>query len=177
MNGSFFCPFCCSSQQKQEYVEDGVRKARCASCGCPAETGPVEPKAAIFDRPKVLCIDDDRLLLGLFRDTLESNGFEALTASDGPSGIEIARQEQPDAILLDVMMPRMSGFEVCRRIRSDPALAATPIIIMTAITDPSLKEKGAEAGADLAIPKPFNPMQIVEMLDKAIKLGAKRKKR
>ena len=84
MTGTFFCPFCCSSQQKQEYVEDGVRKLRCASCGCPAESGPVETREPIFDRPKVLCIDDDRLLLGLFRDTLESNGFEALTASDGP---------------------------------------------------------------------------------------------
>ena len=177
MKGTFFCPFCVSSQQKQEYEEDGVRKVRCASCGCPAETGPVETKESLFERPKVLCIDDDRLLLGLFRDTLESNGFEPLTASDGPSGIEMARQERPDVILLDVMMPKMSGFEVCRRLRADPGLAATPIIIMTAMMDPSLKEKGTEAGADLAIPKPFNPMQIVAMLDKAISLGAKRRKR
>jgi DNA-binding response OmpR family regulator len=177
MSDTFFCPFCCSSQQKQEYEEEGVRKVRCVSCGCPAETGAVETKEAAFDRPKILCIDDDRLLLGLFRDTLETNGFEAFTAIDGPTGVEMAKRERPEVILVDVMMPKVSGFEVCRRLRAVPDLATTPIIIMTAIMDPALKEKGLEAGADLAIPKPFDPMQIVTILNNALVLASKRRKR
>jgi CheY-like chemotaxis protein len=177
MGNTFFCPFCCSNQQTQTYEEDGVRKARCTSCGCPAEVAVVEPKETAFDRPKILCIDDDRLLLGLFRDTLETHGFEALTAIDGPTGIEMAKRERPEVILLDVMMPRVSGFEVCRRLRAEPDLATTPIIIMTAIMDPALKEKGLEAGADLAIPKPSDPMQIVTILNNALVLASKRRKR
>lgn len=177
MSATFFCPFCCASQEKQEYEEDGVRKVRCASCGCPAETGVVETKKSAFERPKVLCIDDDRLLLGLFRDTMETHGFEALTAMDGPTGVELAKRERPEVILVDVMMPRVSGFEVCRRLRANPDLAETPLIIMTAITDPALKEKGLEAGADLAIPKPFDPMQIVTILNDALVLASKRRKR
>ena len=178
MGNTFFCPFCCSSQQTQVYEEDGVRKVRCTSCGCPAEAvGIVEAKETAFDRPKVLCIDDDRLLLGLFRDTLQANGFEPLTAIDGPTGVEMAKRERPEVILVDVMMPRVSGFEVCRRLRAEPELATTPIIIMTAMMDPALKEKGLEAGADLAIPKPFDPMQIVTILNNALVLASKRRTR
>jgi hypothetical protein len=115
MSDTFFCPFCCSSQQRQKYGEEGVRKVRCVSCGCPDGTGAVETKEAAFDRPKILCIDDDRLLLGLFRDTLEPNGFEAVTAIDGSTGVEMAKQERPEAILVDVRMPK--------RVRGVPARA------------------------------------------------------
>ena len=171
---TFFCPFCCSTQQKIEFVEDGQVKLRCASCGSTAEAGPVEVRESIFDRPKVLCIDDDHLLLGLVRDTLEANGFEAITATDGPAGIEIARKVRPDVILVDVLMPRMSGFEVCKRLRADPGLKETPIILMTAMSDPGLKEKGLEAGASLAMPKPFDPMQIISVINKVLALKSKR---
>ena len=171
---TFFCPFCCSTQQKIEFVEDGQVKLRCASCGSTAEAGPVEVRESIFDRPKVLCIDDDHLLLGLVRDTLEANGFEAITATDGPTGVEIARKVRPDVILVDVLMPRMSGFEVCKRLRTDPGLKETPIILMTAMSDPGLKEKGLEAGASLAMPKPFDPMQIVSVINKALASKSKR---
>lgn len=171
---TFFCPFCCSAQQQVEYVEDGQKKLRCASCGSSAEAGPVEVRESIFDRPKVLCIDDDQLLLGLVRDTLEANGFEAITATDGPSGIEVAKRVRPDVILVDVLMPRVSGFEVCRRLRADPALKSTPIIILTAVSDPGLKEKGLEAGADLAMPKPSDSMQVVSIINRALALKPKR---
>ena len=171
---TFFCPFCCSAQQKVEYVEDGVHKLRCASCGSSAEVGPVpEMKESIFDRPKILYIDDDRLLLSLVRDTLEANGFDAITATDGPSGIETAKKARPDVILLDVMMPKVSGYEVCRRLRAEPGFQRTPIIIMTAMNDPALREKGLEAGANLAIPKPINPSQVVSIINKALALKGK----
>jgi CheY-like chemotaxis protein len=172
MGSTFFCPYCCSSQEKYEYQEDGRRKFRCASCGTPAESSGLKEEST-FDRAKVLCIDDDRLLLGLVKDAIETHGFEALTATDGPSGLALAKAQRPDIILVDVMMPKMSGFEVCQHLRADPKLKGTPIIIITAMADPDLKTKGLEAGANLAIPKPFNPTQIILLIKKALELKAK----
>ncbi len=172
MGSTFFCPYCCATQERYEYMEDGRRKFRCASCGTPAEFAELKEESA-FDRAKVLCIDDDRLLLGLVKDAIEAHGYEALTASDGPSGIALAKEQQPDIILVDVMMPKMSGYEVCQRLRADPSLKRTPIVIMTAMTDPMLKTKGLEAGANLAIPKPFNPTQIIALIKKALELKGK----
>jgi DNA-binding response OmpR family regulator len=172
MGSTFFCPYCCATQEKYEFQEDGRRKYRCASCGTPAEGGGVTEEST-FGRAKILCIDDDRLLLGLVKDAIEVHGYEALTAPDGPSGMALAKEQRPDVILLDVMMPKMSGFEVCQRLREDPNLKRTPIIIMTAMTDPALKSKGSEAGANLAIPKPFNPTQIIAIIKKALELKAK----
>jgi DNA-binding response OmpR family regulator len=172
MGSTFFCLYCCSSQEKYEYQEEGRRKFRCASCGSPVEGGGLTEEST-FGRAKVLCIDDDRLLLGLVKDAIETHGFEALTAIDGPSGLALAKAQRPDIILVDVMMPKMSGFEVCQHLRADPKLKGTPIIIITAMADPDLKAKGLEAGANLAIPKPFNPTQIIVLIKKALELKAK----
>jgi DNA-binding response OmpR family regulator len=172
MGSTFFCPYCCSTQERYEYQEDGQRKFRCASCGTPVEGSGLREEST-FGRAKVLCIDDDRLLLGLVKDAIETHGFEALTATDGPSGLELAKAQHPDIILVDVMMPKMSGFEVCQHLRADPKMRGTPIIIITAMADPELKTKGLEAGANLAIPKPFNPTQIIVLIKKALELKAK----
>ncbi len=172
MGSTFFCPYCCSTQEKYEFQEDGRRKFRCASCGSPAEDSGLKEDSA-FGRSRILCIDDDRLLLGLVKDVIEAHGFEALTAADGPTGLELARTQSPDLIIVDVMMPSMSGFEVCRLLRADPKLKGTPIIIITAMADPELKTKGLESGANLAIPKPFRPTQIVTLIKKALELKAR----
>ena len=172
MGSTVFCPFCCSTQERYEYQEDGRRKFRCASCGTPVEGGGLKEEST-FGRAKVLCIDDDCLLLGLVKDAIETQGFEALTATDGPSGLALAKAQRPDVILVDVMMPKMSGFEVCQHLRADPKTRGTPIIIITAMADPELKTKGHEAGANLAIPKPFNPTQIIVLIKKALELKAK----
>jgi DNA-binding response OmpR family regulator len=172
MSSTFFCPYCCATQERYEYQEDGRRKFRCASCGTPAESVGLKEEST-FGRARILCIDDDRLLLGLVKDAIEAHGYEALTAYDGPSGLALAKEQCPDLILVDVMMPKMSGFEVCQRLRADPKLKRTPIIIMTAMADPALKSKGSEAGANLAIPKPFNPTQIIALIKKALELKAK----
>jgi CheY-like chemotaxis protein len=172
MASTFFCPYCCATQEKYEYQEDGKRKFRCASCGTPAEASGLREEST-FGRAKVLCIDDDLLLLGLVKDIMEAHGLEALTASDGPSGLALAKAERPDLILVDVMMPKMGGFEVCQRLRADPNLKGTPIIIITAMADPELKTKGLGAGANLAIPKPFKPAQIITLVKKALELKAK----
>jgi len=92
----------------------------------------------------ILCIDDDRLPLSFFTDALERRRFRTLIATDGPSGIEAARVEHPDLILLDVIMPKMSGLEVCRRLRVEPGLKDTPIVLLTALHDPHLGFEGKE---------------------------------
>ncbi len=124
------------------------------------------------DRKTVLCIDDDRLVLGVCSSALESHGYRVLMATHGRAGIAIAEKEHPALILLDILMPGMDGFEVCRQLRSDPALLHTPIVIMTAMSEPHLEVKGTEAGATLSIRKPFNPEEVVGVVEQI--LGRKR---
>ncbi len=175
MSVIYFCPQCNSNQPSFEYWEGERLKVRCQTCGYPVEEGIVDEGRVIFARPKVLCIDDDQLLLGLFRDTLASHDFQALTATDGPSGIASAKQERPDLILLDVMMPGLDGFDVCRRMRADPDLKDIPIIIVTAMLDPKLNVKGFQAGATLAMRKPFDPEQLIATIKTALALKSNRR--
>ena len=86
----------------------------------------------------------------------------------GPQGIAIAQKERPGLILLDIMMPGMDGFEVCKQLRIDPTLRHTPIVLMTAMALPDLEAKGLEAGATLSIRKPFNPEQVVSTVEQLL---------
>jgi DNA-binding response OmpR family regulator len=174
MENTVFCPYCDSTQPRYEYREGDRVKLRCQRCGCPVDEKAVETETATFNRAKVLCIDDDRLLLALFADTLTASAYTPLTATDGPSGIDLAKKERPDLIILDVMMPKVSGFEVCRRMRADPDLQHTPIIIVTAMHDPNLNIKGFEAGANLAMQKPFSSKELIKTVKTALALKAKR---
>ena len=173
---TIFCSYCNSTQPRYEYKEGGRVKYRCQSCGCPVDVGSLDTDkaATVFGRAKILCIDDDRLLLSLFSDALEAYSYQPLTAIDGPSGIEMAKKERPDLIILDVMMPKMSGFEVCRRLRAEPEFKDTPIIILTAMNDPDLNVKGFQAGATLAMRKPFGPKDLIGTIKTALSLKAKR---
>ena len=119
-------------------------------------------------RPTILLIDDDRLVLGVCSGALEDHGYRVVMATHGHAGIAMAQHERPALILLDIMMPDMNGFEVCRHLRADPALRHTPIILMTAMKEPELEAKGAEAGATLSIRKPFDPEQIANAVDQAL---------
>jgi DNA-binding response OmpR family regulator len=173
MSVTYFCFHCNANQLTFEYYEGAHLKVRCQVCGYPVEEGVVQKEGVTFGRPKILCIDDDQLLLGLFTHALESYDFQVLTATDGPSGIEKAKKERPDLVVLDVMMPGMDGFEVCRRMRADPDLKGTPIIIVTAMEDPKLNVKGFQAGANLATRKPFEPKKLVDTIRTALALKAK----
>ena len=174
MTATYFCPHCGSNQPSYEYWEHGELKARCLTCGYPINEAAIGTASPPTTRSKVLCIDDDRLLLGLFALLLKDTDFEPLTADDGPSGIDTAKRERPALILLDVMMPGMDGFEVCRRMRADPDLKDTPIIIVTAIMDPKLNVKGFQAGATLAMQKPFEPQKLLSTVKTALALKANR---
>ena len=119
-------------------------------------------------RPTVLWIDDDRLVLGACAPVLERHGYRVLVATDGATGIATAKQERPDVILLDVMMPTMTGFEVCQQVRADPTLKATPIILLTALEDQGVRTMGEKAGATTTLRKPFGPEDVVDFLNKLV---------
>jgi len=113
---------------------------------------------------RALIIDDDRDLLLLVRRTLEfTAGWEVVTAASGASGLEVARAAAPDVILVDVMMPELDGYEVCRRLKADPATAAVPVVLLTARRDLD-QRRLAEAGAAGVVSKPFQPEDLARQV-------------
>lgn len=110
------------------------------------------------DPSTLLVVDDEPKALILLRHLAEPEGHRVLTAERGADAL--AQREHPDVILLDVMMPEMDGFEVCRRLRADPALATVPIILLTALDDRESRLHGLEAGADDFITKPFDSSEL-----------------
>jgi two-component system alkaline phosphatase synthesis response regulator PhoP len=110
---------------------------------------------------RILVVDDDPDIVRLVRGYLEKAGFRVLTAFDGASALHLLRVEQPDLIILDLMLPDWDGWEITRRIRADSRLAALPIIMLTARVDDADKILGLELGADDYMTKPFNPREVV----------------
>ena len=161
--GMFSCPYCFSMQRKEAYMKDGKRRFRCESCGCPVEEYSVQA-TSLFHQPKVLFVDDDPLLAALVRAALREHGFEVFTAADGRSGLDVARQEKPEIIVADVLMPRMSGFEFCRTLRADPEFRDTPIVMVSSRPDPLLEEKGRAAGANLSVMKPSDLDELAQLV-------------
>jgi CheY-like chemotaxis protein len=148
-------------------------------CGFPVESGLVLESAETLGLPrppevKILCVDDDPLILQLNGDTLRFHGYKVLTALDGPSALEIAARERPALVLLDIMMPGMDGFEVCRRLKADPVLRSIPIILLTAMTDTKLNVRAFDAGAELALRKPAEPAMVLRTVEAALALTATR---
>jgi len=110
---------------------------------------------------KVLVVDDNLQNLELLVAYLDALPCEVSTASDGVEALEKVRQVDPDLILLDIMMPRMSGFEVCRKIKSDPETRDIPIVMVTALNELGDIERGVESGTDDFITKPVNRLELV----------------
>ncbi|NIA56740.1 response regulator [Massilia sp. TW-1] len=108
------------------------------------------------NQPLILAVDDEASNLQLLRQILQGH-YRLRFAKDGPRALELAREETPDLILLDVMMPGMSGYEVCAALKADPALAAVPVIFVTALNDTADELEGFEAGAVDYITKPVSP--------------------
>jgi signal transduction histidine kinase/response regulator RpfG family c-di-GMP phosphodiesterase len=126
-------------------------------------------------QPKILAIDDHRdnliTLQAVLKDALP--GYNLLTALDGAAGIEIARSEDPDAILLDIVMPNMDGFEVCTRLKADGRMKDIPVIFLTALgTDRESRVRALEVGAEAFLSKPWNDQELVAQIRAMIKLKA-----
>lgn len=114
--------------------------------------------------PVVLVADDDEDILTLVGLRLERAGYEVLTAKDGVEALEIVEQRTPDVAVVDVMMPRMDGHELVRRLRARPETATLPILVLTAAVHDRVAEASAEAGADAHMRKPFSPKDLVARL-------------
>lgn len=110
---------------------------------------------------RILVVDDDKSILKVVRSYLEQSNYQVLTASDGETALHTLRRERPDLLVLDLMIPAPDGWEITRRVRSDKALAALPIIILTARVEDTDKIVGLELGADDYITKPFNAREVV----------------
>lgn len=111
---------------------------------------------------KVLVVDDEEFVRQLIQIKLRFCGLETIEAGNGVEAIEKAMSEKPDLILLDVMMPKMNGFEACQRLKGHPETAQIPIVMLTARGDPSAKERGENAGALEYLTKPFSPQKLAE---------------
>src|SRR6202023_2077523 len=107
---------------------------------------------------KILIIEDEANIVQLIRLYLEQAGFTVLAASDGAAGLELHAREQPDLVILDLMLPALDGMEVCRRIRT---WASTPILMLTARQGEEDRIAGLELGADDYLVKPFSPRELV----------------
>jgi len=123
---------------------------------------------------KVLIIEDERDILDLVRHYLEKEGFRPRTATDGTAGLAAVRQEHPDVIVLDLMLPGMDGLELCKKLRADPATALTPIIMLTAKAEESDKIVGLELGADDYLTKPFSPKELVARIKALLRRADRR---
>ncbi|WP_022729507.1 PleD family two-component system response regulator [Fodinicurvata sediminis] len=119
---------------------------------------------------RILVVDDTPVNVRLLEAKLTAEYFDVLTANDGPSALEVAEREIPDVILLDVMMPGMDGFEVCRRLRENPALGHIPVVMITALTDVSDRVRGLEAGADDFLSKPVNDVALFARVRSLVRL-------
>jgi two-component system phosphate regulon response regulator PhoB len=110
---------------------------------------------------KILVVEDEAPIVTLLRYNLEREGFEVLEAGDGEEAMLLAMEKNPDLILLDWMLPLLSGVEVCRRLRRTPETKAIPVIMLTARGDEGDRIRGLNAGADDYITKPFSPSELI----------------
>lgn len=110
---------------------------------------------------KALIVDDERDLVELVRFHLEKEGLTCLQTGDGVTALRLVREQRPDLLILDLMLPEMDGLEVCRNLRRDPATARLPIIMLTAKAEEIDRVVGLELGADDYIVKPFSPREFI----------------
>ncbi|MBC6938384.1 MAG: response regulator [Chloroflexi bacterium] len=122
---------------------------------------------------KVLIVDDEAFIRQLIEQTLEeleAANIEILTASNGEAALQIIQETKPDLVFLDVMMPKLNGFEVCRIVKQEPALSGTYIIMLTAKGQEFDRHRGQQVGADVYMTKPFDPDELLNLAVKALAL-------
>jgi two-component system alkaline phosphatase synthesis response regulator PhoP len=126
---------------------------------------------------KILLVDDDADFVEATKIILENKSYDVAVAYDGKTGLGKVETEQPDLIILDVMMPEIDGYEVCAKLKSDPHYGHIPILLLTAVgeaisTTKYTREMGMKIEADDYIPKPVEPMELVERVEKLIRISA-----
>jgi class 3 adenylate cyclase len=122
--------------------------------------------------PRILVVDDNPANVDILQARLVANGYEILTASDGEQALQAIREHQPDLVLLDVMMPKLDGIEVCRRVRADPSIPFVPIILVTAKSEPKDVVAALEAGGDEYLTKPVDQAALVARVKSMLRIKA-----
>jgi two-component system alkaline phosphatase synthesis response regulator PhoP len=121
-----------------------------------------------MDKGKVLVVDDEVYILHILEFSLGAEGFEVISASNGELAVEKAKQEKPNLIVLDIMMPVLDGYETCRRLKQDPETRDIPVVLLTAKGRDVDKRLGFEVGAVDYVIKPFSPSRLIERIEEII---------
>jgi len=122
-----------------------------------------------MDKKKILLVDDENDLVETLGYRLEANNYEVIKAFDGQEGLDKARKESPDLIILDLMLPKLDGYKVCRMLKFDDKYSKIPIILFTARAQESDKKTGEEVGADAYVTKPFEPVVLLAKIKDLLK--------
>ena len=115
---------------------------------------------------KILVVDDERHIVRLVEINLQRAGYDVVTAYDGVEALEKVKSEKPDMLVLDVMMPRMDGFEVLGKLQSDPSTSEIPVIMLTAKAQDADIFKGWQSGVSSYLTKPFNPRELLTFVER-----------
>ncbi len=117
-----------------------------------------------MQRQKILVADDDPDIVDIIQTVLEGEGFQVLVAADGEEALRKVKEERPDLLLLDIMMPKLDGYQVCQQVKDDVSLSSIPVVIISARGQKSDKDKGFRAGVCDYIVKPFDPLELPEIV-------------
>ncbi|PLX93353.1 MAG: two-component system response regulator [Desulfuromonas sp.] len=119
-----------------------------------------------MSKKKILIVEDEESLLKLESILLTSKGYEVRGVANGQAALDVLAEEKPDLVLLDIMLPELDGFEVCRRIKSDEATRNIPVVMLTAKKSREDMAKGEKVGADWYITKPFKSAMVIETIQR-----------
>lgn len=120
------------------------------------------------NKKKILLVDDEQDMVYAVKMQLEASGFKVLTAQDGQEGLDKARKENPDLIILDLMLPRIDGYKVCRMLKFDEKYKNIPVIIYTARAQEADEKLGYEVGANAYMTKPFDPRKLLAKINELL---------
>ncbi len=120
-------------------------------------------------KKRILVVDDEPHILELVKISLEGDHFEILQAANGDEGLKLAGQKHPDLILLDIQMPGMDGYEVCRKLKTTKETEAIPVLILTSKDKPVDKERWRDSGASAYLTKPFSPLKLLAVVKEQLK--------
>ena len=126
------------------------------------EENPQKPAAATD--AAILIVDDSRTIVHAFKTMLEGAGYQTLSALDGVQAVHVAKHQLPDLILMDIQLPKISGLDVIRRLRTEAATAATPIVALTSFALSGDDQKAKDAGATAYLTKPFSPLALLALI-------------
>jgi two-component system alkaline phosphatase synthesis response regulator PhoP len=128
----------------------------------------VREEVSRMSKGKILVVDDEIYIVHILDFSLGMEGYDVVTALDGEQALEKIKSEKPDLIVLDIMMPKLDGYEVCKTIKSDPATKHVPVILLSAKGRNVDQKMGFDVGADDYITKPFSPRKLVERINQLL---------